>query len=206
MTICQHLAITPDELAAIGFIHERMLGFPTGRANPPQGRARATPSAQPCVAHDRTPVGAVARGRIGCGQKLSQFTPVRCRLPGAGEARNSYSRSCADVAEYPSTQLESGLGLRPHEFESRILRRLTRENAPSARSREGRSRVLARVLASCRAALAAQTRTLTDGGERLRAIQGANVPRKTGPPVDKAGWVYALTSSNPVEESPPPPL
>ena len=137
MTICQHLAITPDELAAIGFIHERMLGFPTGRANPPQGRARATPSAQPCVAHDRTPVGAVARGRIGCGQKLSQFTPVRCRLPGAGEARNSYSRSCADVAEYPSTQLESGLGLRPHEFESRILRHLTRGNAPPLRLAEG---------------------------------------------------------------------
>jgi hypothetical protein len=29
----------------------------------------------------------------------------------------------------PSTQLDSGLGLRPHEFESRILRQLTRGNA-----------------------------------------------------------------------------
>ena len=97
-----------------------------------------------------------------------------------------------DTSEHQSARLESGLGLRPHEFESRILRQLTRGNALSARFAGGAFSGFGQFLAQFPGRLGCSIRTLTDGGERPRATQVVTVSRGGVAHSDKAGAVCGL--------------
>ena len=75
-----------------------------------------------------------------------------------------------NTSERPSAQLESGLGLRPHEFESRILRQLTRGNAVWPRF-VGRARL---VLGPKLVSSGSRGRTRADaGGHQQTHVDGA---------------------------------
>ena len=79
-------------------------------------------------------------------------------------------------AGHPSAQLESGLGLRPHEFESRILRKLTGETL-SGSHRRGSFRVQSQFQSQL-AALGGLPRTLANAGRGGRtAVEHAHLAR-----------------------------
>ncbi|WP_344641200.1 ABC transporter permease [Kitasatospora cystarginea] len=104
---------------------------------------------------------------------LVSFTTVQARSAGSPAARMPQVRMCTDPAERRSAELESVLGVTPHEFESRILRL-----CPSGQTRGPDRTAVRSGPSSCRAlsfGLSQSDRISPSNGEhqRLHGVEAA---------------------------------